>query len=573
MKITLGKDIKIKFDTLEQFDQALRIVQEDLEHENPNTRGYANSRKYPKHFQNKICDYETSPLGKIIFIPRGAGDTLRKILKELDITLNKSDLLDNTTKGYKIQFKHKFEPRDDLQVEAIDSFCNNKKKYLLLIGSCGFGKTFCALKILEKLSLSTLVLVDENLLLDQWIENIEENCIFDLTKLGIVGKGKEDYIGKDIIIASKDTLINRPEIIEYLNEHIGFVIVDEAHVASADIFQKVLKNLSPSRILGLTATPKRSDGLSYLMHEQIGSICFKADRQKLLDLGSVMNPELRVLRVARENYFEKQFMKEKEKKVNALKSIEPDKDGKYKIGNRKFTKATWEKRIKAANSLKTSDMDWQFLSSAVENDMATIKEISKIIYTHYKANDQSICICRKIEFAKKYLDTLKKMGVKENEIALILGETKSSERMELIEKAKNKELKIIITSSILDKGISIDSANVLFLLYPSKNENSTEQRIGRVSRTQKGKTNAYVYDFIYDHGMFFSQFWKSQKIEYRECRFNVEKECTTLGKNIYELIKNLSSHYYFGEYYKGNSLEHGNYSVENLGTIDTIRIN
>ena len=340
------------------------------------------------------------------------------------------------------------------------------------------GKTFCALKIVEKLSVSTLILVDENLLLDQWIENIEENCIFDLNKLGIVGKGKEDYIDKDIIVASKDTLINRPEIIDYINQNIGFVIVDEAHVASADIFQKVLKNLSPNRILGLTATPKRSDGLSYLMHEQIGPICFKADRQELLKLGSVMNPELRVIRVERGNYFEQRFIKEKEKKLNELKSIEPDKDGKYKIGNRKYNKSTWEKRIKGINSMRTTDMDWQFLSSAVENDIQTIKEISKIIFTHYKANDQSICICRKIEFAKKYLDTLKSMGVKEDEIALILGETKSQERMELIEKAKNKELKIIITSSILDKGISIDSANVLFLLYPSKNENSTEQRVG-----------------------------------------------------------------------------------------------
>ena len=572
MKVTLDKEIRIKFDGPFGFKQALSIIQEDLTHENPNTRGYANRQSYPKNYQNKVYSYTTMPIKNIISIPRGAGDTLRKIIKTMNIKLTKDDLVDNTTKGYRISFKHKFEPRDTLQIDAINSFYSNKRKNLILQGSCGFGKTYCALKILEKLSVSTLILVDENLLLDQWIENIEENCIFDLNKLGIVGKGKEDYIDKDIIVASKDTLINRPEIIDYINQNIGFVIVDEAHVASADIFQKVLKNLSPNRILGLTATPKRSDGLSYLMHEQIGPICFKADRQELLKLGSVMNPELRVIRVERGNYFEQRFIKEKEKKLNELKSIEPDKDGKYKIGNRKYTKSTWEKRIKGVNSMRTTDMDWKFLSSAVENDIQTIKEISKIIFTHYKANDQSICICRKIEFAKKYLDTLKSMGVKEDEIALILGETKSQERMELIEKAKNKELKIIITSSILDKGISIDSANVLFLLYPSKNENSTEQRIGRVSRVSKGKINAYVYDFIYDHGMFFSQFYKSQTIEYRECRFNVEKECTTYKPQLREFIKNLSSHYYFGENYQGKTVPDKKYTVENLGEIDTIII-
>lgn len=211
------------------------------------------------------------------------------------------------------------------------------------------------------------------------------------------------------------------------------------------------------------------------MHEQIGPICFKAEREKLIELGSIMNPELRPIYVCREDYFKELFKKEKEKKKEEMLKIQPDETGKYKIGNRKYTEKTFLNKIKAIDSM---DMDWQFLSNAVENDMSSIREISKIIKHHYMVGDQSICICRKIEFAKKYIETLKFMGVNPNEIALILGETSSKERKELIEKAKKKELKIIITSSILDKGISIDSANVLFLLYPSKNENSTEQRVG-----------------------------------------------------------------------------------------------
>lgn len=407
------------------------------------------------------------------------------------------------------------------------------------------GKTFCALKIVEKLSISTLILVDENLLLDQWVDTISNDCVFDITKLGIVGKGKEDYIDKDIIVASKDTLINRPEIIEYINQHIGFAIVDEAHVASADIFQGVLKKLSTSRILGLTATPKRSDGLSYLMHEQLGPICYRVNRADLLANNSIMNPSLRVIYVNNGKYFENQFESHKNNKRAELQSIAPDENGKYKIGNRKFTQKTLEKKIKAIDYI---DMDWTFLSNAVENDIKTIKEISKIIKHHYDNGDQSICICRKIEFAKKYLNTLKSLGIPEDEISLILGETKSSERTELIEKAKNQKLKVIITSSILDKGISIDSANVLFLLYPSKNENSTEQRIGRVSRTYQGKERAFVYDFIYNHGMFFSQFYKSQNVEYRECRWNVEKECTNYDVNkITNFTNKMISKFYFGE--------------------------
>lgn len=533
MIIKLDKGMIVKFKNKNDYFIALDIAEQRLRHETI-VKGFR------RNTTTIINSYENDDYKKEIVIPRGSGDVLREIISVLKI---KPEIIDNTCKGHKISLQHKFNPRDTLQVNAINSFVNNSKKNLILRASCGFGKSFCALKIIENLSISTLILVDENLLLDQWIENITNDCVFDLSKLGIIGKGKEDYIDKDVIIASKDTLINRPEIIDYLNEHIGFVIVDEAHVASADIFQNVLKKLKPYRVLGLTATPKRSDGLSYLMHEQIGPICFKAEREKLIELGSIMNPELRPIYVCREDYFKELFKKEKEKKKEEMLKIQPDETGKYKIGNRKYTEKTFLNKIKAIDSM---DMDWQFLSNAVENDMSSIREISKIIKHHYMVGDQSICICRKIEFAKKYIETLKFMGVNPNEIALILGETSSKERKELIEKAKKRELKIIITSSILDKGISIDSANVLFLLYPSKNENSTEQRIGRISRTYYGKTYAYVYDFIYDHGMFFSQFFKSQKVEYKECRWNVERYCTTYNKDkIKNFMEYLMDHFYF----------------------------
>uniref|UniRef100_UPI00262A2410 DEAD/DEAH box helicase n=1 Tax=uncultured Cetobacterium sp. TaxID=527638 RepID=UPI00262A2410 len=103
------------------------------------------------------------------------------------------------------------------------------------------------------------------------------------------------------------------------------------------------------------------------------------------------------------------------------------------------------------------------------------------------------------------------LGVKEDEVAIILGETSKKQRKEMIAKAKSGEIKILLTSKILDKGISINNANVLFLLYPSKNTATLEQRVGRVSRTCEGKKYAIVYDFIYDHPIFFKQFIKSYK--------------------------------------------------------------
>lgn len=70
----------------------------------------------------------------------------------------------------------------------------------------------------------------------------------------------------------------------------------------------------------------------------------------------------------------------------------------------------------------------------------------------------------------------------------------------------------------------------------------------RVSRVFPGKERAFVYDFIYNHGMFFSQFYKSQNVEYRECRWNVEKECTNYDVNkITNFTNKMISKFYFGE--------------------------
>ena len=43
-----------------------------------------------------------------------------------------------------------------------------------------------------------------------------------------------------------------------------WVIVDEFHHAAASSYAKVLDHLRPAELLGLTATPERSDGLPIL---------------------------------------------------------------------------------------------------------------------------------------------------------------------------------------------------------------------------------------------------------------------------------------------------------------------
>jgi superfamily II DNA or RNA helicase len=47
-------------------------------------------------------------------------------------------------------------------------------------------------------------------------------------------------------------------------EHFDVVIIDEFHHAAAATYERLLNHVRPKELLGLTATPERSDGVSIL---------------------------------------------------------------------------------------------------------------------------------------------------------------------------------------------------------------------------------------------------------------------------------------------------------------------
>ncbi|MGL5711134.1 MAG: hypothetical protein ACRCW9_09895 [Cetobacterium sp.] len=74
------------------------------------------------------------------------------------------------------------------------------------------------------------------------------------------------------------------------------------------------------------------------------------------------------------------------------------------------------------------------------------------INEHYKLKDYQLCITQKVEESKELKTKLvQEYKIPEEQIAVILGETKTSERIELIDKIKSGEIKIVISSKIFDK--------------------------------------------------------------------------------------------------------------------------
>ncbi|WP_044416177.1 DEAD/DEAH box helicase [Halarcobacter anaerophilus] len=197
-------------------------------------------------------------------LPRGLIYKVEEFFKEYSVNY----IIENKTYLEKIETKKiKFELREE-QEEAIKAI--NKNDFCICVAPPGFGKTLIGAKMFELRACSTLIIVNKNMLLSQWIERFVDYFAYDKKDIGYLGKGKNKLNGK-IDVATMQSLKNSPEII---NEY-SFVIVDECHHIPAVTFEQIVKNFFGRYILGLSATPNRKDGLQPILFEQLGKIAYE----------------------------------------------------------------------------------------------------------------------------------------------------------------------------------------------------------------------------------------------------------------------------------------------------------
>ena len=147
---------------------------------------------------------------------------------------------------------------------------------------CGRGKTVIALYIAAALGLKTLVVVNKEFLATQWEERILGNAAEDIigflptAKVGRIQGPTIDVYKKDIVIAMVQSL----SIKQYSDstfKDFGLVIYDECHHLSAETFSRALIKTGARHTLGLSATPTRKDGLTYVFKSFLGDIIYRED--------------------------------------------------------------------------------------------------------------------------------------------------------------------------------------------------------------------------------------------------------------------------------------------------------
>jgi superfamily II DNA or RNA helicase len=135
---------------------------------------------------------------------------------------------------------------------------------ILLSMYCGFGKSSTSMKLACDIGLKTLIIVNKIILIKQWEEGIKTFCpVSSVQKL--TTRSKKEDCSFYIINAQ-----NVEKMGKSFFSDIGTVIVDEAHLIMAETLSRCLQWVHPRYLIGLTATPYRTDGLNILLDLYFG---------------------------------------------------------------------------------------------------------------------------------------------------------------------------------------------------------------------------------------------------------------------------------------------------------------
>lgn len=154
----------------------------------------------------------------------------------------------------------------------------------IIVAPCGAGKTQIGLEIVARLGVRTLWLTHTQDLLNQSLTRAKS--VF--SSVGGYGKitGGKIEIGQGLTFATVQTMAKQ-DLREYQDVW-GCVVVDECHhcvgaPTKTMQFYKVLSSLAASHKYGLTATPKRADGMEIAMFSLLGGIAYEVPRDAVKD--------------------------------------------------------------------------------------------------------------------------------------------------------------------------------------------------------------------------------------------------------------------------------------------------
>ena len=344
----------------------------------------------------------------------------------------------------------------------------------VIVMPCGSGKTQTGLELVSLVGGRTLWLTHTQDLLNQSMKRAM--ALFDCFagSYGTITEGKVN-IGTGLTFATVQTMA-KLELSDY-KDTFDCVIVDECHKAVGSPtkvmqFYKVLSALSCRYKYGLTATPKRADGLEKSMFALLGGICVDVDKEVVAETTCPIK-----VKMIESNYF-------------------PSMD------------------IVLAG-------DGTLNYSALVDDLIRDEERFKFVLERIPRNAGGVLVlANRVEYLMKLCkayggNTLCISGMGNNKSA-------KAERKAALRKLNEGELDAVFaTYQLAKEGLDVPNLRYVVFATPEKDETTVVQSVGRVGRRAEGKEYGTVIDFDDNFGMYHG--WaKKRKGYYKKLDCEIE---------------------------------------------------
>jgi superfamily II DNA or RNA helicase len=312
----------------------------------------------------------------------------------------------------------------------------------LLVLPTGCGKTIVFAKISEdcvKHGERVLILAHRGELLEQAADKIHKACNLNCA----VEKAEETSLGSfwRITVGSVQTLMRESRLARFLPDYFDTIIIDEAHHAVSDSYQRILQHFSGAKVLGVTATPDRGD---------------------MKNLGQVFDSlayEYTLPRAIREGYL---------CPIKAL-TIPLNLD---------LTGVSVQ-----AGDFRAADLD-----TALEPYLYQIADEM----LRNCSDRRTVVFLPLVKTSQKFRDILNERGFHAAEV-----NGNSDDRAEILRDFEAGKYNVLCNSMLLTEGWDCPSVDCVIVLRPTKVRGLYCQMVGRGTRLSPGKKDLLLLDFLW----------------------------------------------------------------------------
>jgi superfamily II DNA or RNA helicase/HKD family nuclease len=337
---------------------------------------------------------------------------------------------------------------NSMQLEALENLRGLRtegKNKALIISATGTGKTYLSAFDAKVYNPTKLLFVVHRLTIAKDALDTFRS-VFGIDKTMGLYSGNEKELNCDFVFSTIQTISKPNHLDKFSKDHFDYIIIDETHRSGADSYLRLLEHFEPKFLLGMTATPERTDG---------------NDIFQLFDHNIAY--EIRLSRAMEEDM---------------LSSFHY-----YGVTDLSIDDALVDKK---------SEFNFLVSSERVERIIEQAK-----FYGTDNGITRGLIFCSRKDEAIELSNLFNSKGFKT--IALT-GDSGEDDRAQSIEKLEsddlNAKLDYIFTVDIFNEGIDIPKINQIIMLRPTQSAIVFIQQLGRGLRKVEGKGYLTVIDFI-----------------------------------------------------------------------------